>query len=545
MLFAGCRAPATPAAAAAARGKELTPNEYQNLTDEEKFRYKDVVIRIPYNWGGVMLPKDGGPWGSPFWKAIHGGDVGVMIGMYNQTLFELKHPRVKVEYVLFDMWTENFKSALAVALSSRRAPSYYIARDLPQTIEQGMYADLTDLMSKWDRFHEVPKASVREGTFNGRIYTLAANEMGSHIIRWRKDYFREAGIRDENGEPGPRSDWSFADFMAACKKLTDPRKGRFGYASQMGDYGAPGHLYNLAHAVDLYVPDPTGRKTWRFNDQDPDVLKSLEVTRKMIQEDKSVLTSVSMGWQEWHNEFDAGRAAMISGFSPHVAREALDQPDKFGPDKPYIETVAMAVLPHGPGGMTGMKQQTNPVGFDPTMTPLQLEAAFEWCKSWFYGDIFVNRIRAATQEAKAKGRGSSLYMELLTLPYKPTENLLDKPLSQVFPRNYLETYERIRAAPAPPLPREVGLREPPSSEWVRAMKAMYSEAATSRIDLKALIRKTAGLLNSTLLNYRDAGDSDRLRRYYAARSEFYRTNYPQFYESVWLRKLPLYYRIPQ
>jgi hypothetical protein len=251
-----------------------------------------------------------------------------------------------------------------------------------------------------------------------------------------------------------------------------------------------------------------------------------------------------MGWQEWHNEFDASRTAMISGFSPHVAREALDQPDKFGPDKPYKDVVGMAVLPHGPGGHSGMKQVTNPVGFDPTMTKEQLEAAFEWCQSWFYGDSFVNRIRAATAEAKAKGRGSSLYMELLTLPYKPTENLLDKPLSTVFPKNYLDVYEKIRDAPAPPLPREVGLREPPSREWIIAIKAMYSEAATSKSDLKAILRKTADRVNTSLLNYRDPEDSDRLRRFYAARSEFYKTNYPEFYRTVWLQKQPLYYRIP-
>lgn len=544
-ILPACNSTSTPVAAAAGRGRELTPLEYQNLSEAEKIRYKDVVIRIPFNWGGVQLPKDGGPWANPTERAIHGGDVGVMIGLYNQTLFELQHPRVKVEYILFDMWNENFKSALAVALSSGRAPSYYIARDLPQTIEQGMYADLTDLMKKWDRFSEVPKASVREGTFNGRIYTLAANEMGAHIIRFRKDFFEEAGIRNENGEPAPRSDWTFEDFMEICKKLTNPSKGRYGYACQMGDYGSPGHLYNLSHGVDLFVPDPTGKHTWKFNDEDPDVLESLKVTRKMIQEDKSVLTSVSMGWQEWHNEFEGSRAAMISGFSPHVAREVLEQPDKFGKDRPYSKVVDMAVLPLGPGGMTGMKQQTNPVGFDPTMTKEQLEAAFDWCKSWFYGDIFVNRIRAATQEARAKGRGSALYVELLTLPYKPTENLLDKPLSEVFPKSYLEAYDRIRKAPAPPLPREFGLREPPSAEWVRAMKAMYSEAATSKGDLRELLKRTSDLLNKNLLNYRDPQDSDRLRRFYAAKSDFYRQYYPGFYQSVWVQKLPLYYRIPQ
>src|SRR5207247_7488328 len=128
--------------------------------------------------------------------------------------------------------------------------------------------------------------------------------------------------------------------------------------------------------------------------------------------------------------------------------------------------------------------------------------AFEWCKSWCYGDVFANRMRTETAEARAKNRVSAVYAEVLALPYSPNENLLDKPLSAVFPADYLETYRRIRESHAPPLPREFGLREPPANEMSRAMKALYSEAITSNIDLNELIKKTAALINTNLLNFR-------------------------------------------
>lgn len=539
-LGAGCGQRLRPVDARAGDGGvELTATQYQMLKDPERIRYKNVVVRVPESWGGALLPFDPGPYRSAIDKAVHGGELTTLMGLYNQSLFELQHPRVKIEYVNFDMWSDNFRSALAVALAANRAPAYYIARDLPQTIEQGMYADLTPLMKKWDQFRLQPEGSIREGTVSGRIFTLAANELGATVLRYRKDWFREAGIFNERGEPGPRSDWTWEDFRQIAKKLTDPAKGRFGYAGQMDDF-----FFNQAHGLDLYVPDPTGRRTWVFNSQDPDLLRSLQAVRKMAREDKSVLTSVSMGWTQWHNEFDASHAAMIWSFAPHIPRESLASPEKFGKDKPYAETVGMAVLPHGPGGLSGLRPTTNPIGFDPTLSPEQLEAAFEWCKSYFYGDVFVNRMRSAIAEAKIKGQQSTLYAELLTLPYKPKENLLDRPLESVFPRDYLEVYTRIRQSHAPPLPREFGLREPPTNELTQATKAMYSEAITGNGDLKALIARTANLVNTNLLSFGGPADRERMRRYLEARTAFYRRYFPRFYESVWRKKLATIYRVP-
>lgn len=537
VLVAGCRRGANEDASTR---RELTPVQYQLLNDKDKQRYKDIVLRVPAQWGGALLPLDAAPYTSSVEKAIHSGQLETLMGLYNQSLFELEHPRVKIEYINFDMWTDNFRSALAVALSAGKAPAYYIARDLPQTIEQGMYADLTDLMKDWDQYEMQPEGSRRQGTVNGRIYTLAANELGAAVIRYRKDWFREAGIFNERGEPGPRSDWTWDDFRQIAKKLTDPKRTRSGFCYEMGDM-----LFNRAHNLDLYVPDPTGKRTWRFNDSDPDLLKSLQSARVLVNEDKSVATSVSTGWFEYHNEFDGGRAAMIVSFAPHIPRESLANPDKLGKGKPYAETVGMANLPRGPYGYDPLLPETNPIGFDPTLSKEQLKAAFEWCKSWFYGDIFVNRMRAAATDARVKGRKSVLYGELLALPYKPKENLLDQPMEKMFPPDYIACYKAIRAAHAPPLPREFGLREPPRNELTKATSALYSEAITSPgTDLKALIAKHAALFNTNLLNYGGPEDREKMRRYVSARSEFYKRYFPRYYEAAWREKLKTTYRSP-
>lgn len=519
--------------------KDLSPQEYQMLSDPEKVRYKNVIVRVPDTWGGVLLPFDPGPYASPVEKTVHGGDLNTLTGLYDQSLFELEHPRVKIEYINFDMWADTFQSALAVSLSAHRAPAFYVARNLPQTIEQGMYADITALLQNWDQARYQPQSTVHEGIVNGRNYVLGSNEVGALIVRYRKDWFRDAGIFNERGEPGPRSDWTWDDFRRIAKQLTDPNKGRYGFSGMMGDF-----LYNQSHGLDMYIPDPTGQHTWTFNDRDPDLLKSLQAAREMVNTDKSVLTSVSTGWFEWHHDFDAGHAAMVISLAQQPPKESIDQPYKFGKDKLFKDVVGMAVPPYGPTGINGMALWTNPIGFDPTLSKAQLQAAFDWLKSYFYGDVWANRMRSAAQAAKLAGRQNPIYAEMLVLPYKPSVNLLDKPLDQVFPRDYLDVYDVIRKTAGPPLPRMFGLREPAENGMTDKVKAMYSEAITSNVDLKALIAKYANLINSTVLDFKGPDDRERLRRYIDARTEFYRRYHPKYYETAWKQKLATYYEAP-
>jgi len=108
----------------------------------------------------------------------------------------------------------------------------------------------------------------------------------------------------------------------------------------------------------------------------------------------------------------------------------------------------------------------------------------------------------------------------------------------------MRVYDEIRHAPAPPLPREFGLQEPPSNDFNDATKAMYSEAITSEhVDLPALIKKTAAITNATMLHFRTPGDRGKLKRYFSALGEFYRRHFPAFYAKDWPQLYERYYRV--
>jgi len=235
---------------------------------------------------------------------------------------------------------------------------------------------------------------------------------------------------------------------------------------------------------------------------------------------------------------------MISSFSPHIPSDSLEHPDKMGPGKPFRDTVGMVEPPHGPSGLTDFHALTNNFGFDPTLNAEELQAAFDWTKSLFYGPIFVNNLRTEFQRDHALGKRSAAYATLLTTPYQPEEQISKEPLSRVFPPDYLRMYDQIRRAPSVPLPREFGLQEPPTQEIDNAVKAMYSEAIlSSNSDLKALVAKTARIVNTTMLDYRTPDDRTKLKQFFSALGQFYAQHFPEFYRKEWPGLYDRYYRV--
>ena len=59
---------------------------------------------------------------------------------------------------------------------------------------------------------------------------------------------------------------------------------------------------------------------------------------------------------------------------------------------------------------------------------------------------------------------------------------------------------------------------------------------------KAQLAKELGA--DSVLNYKTDDDRAKLRRYIAARTKFYQSYYPRYYENVWKRKLAATYKVP-
>ncbi len=115
---------------------------------------------------------------------------------------------------------------LTVALQGGLQPdiTYQYGTSMPQLATAPGIMDLTEKVQdpsfNWDDFAEGARAAA---TVDGKVLGLPAL-IDNLAITYNKDLFKQAGV-DE-----PTADWTWDDFRAAAKALTDPSKQQYGFA---------------------------------------------------------------------------------------------------------------------------------------------------------------------------------------------------------------------------------------------------------------------------------------------------------------------------
>jgi multiple sugar transport system substrate-binding protein len=115
---------------------------------------------------------------------------------------------------------------LTVALNAGEQPdiTYQYGTSMPQIATAPGVLDLTDKVKdpnfNWDDFSEGARQAA---TVNDQVFGIPAL-IDNLAIVYNKDLFQQAGV-DE-----PTADWTWDDFRAAAKALTDPSKQQYGFA---------------------------------------------------------------------------------------------------------------------------------------------------------------------------------------------------------------------------------------------------------------------------------------------------------------------------
>jgi multiple sugar transport system substrate-binding protein len=115
---------------------------------------------------------------------------------------------------------------LTVALNAGEQPdiTYQYGTSMPQIATAPGVLDLTDKVQdpnfNWDDFSEGARQAA---TVNDQVFAIPAL-IDNLAIVYNKDLFEQAGV-DE-----PTADWTWDDFRAAAKALTDPSKQQYGFA---------------------------------------------------------------------------------------------------------------------------------------------------------------------------------------------------------------------------------------------------------------------------------------------------------------------------
>ena len=170
-------------------------------------------------------PKPGEPVQITMWHGqndIAGRVLGELADEFNAT-----HKDIKVKATTGGVVADQMRQKITTGLASGDYPdiAYIFGSDLANLARSDKVLDLTDAVNApdfgWDDYY----APARDATMvDGRVRALPAL-IDDLAVVYNKTLFAEAGV----DEP-PASGWTWDDFIATSKQLTDSGKGTFGTA---------------------------------------------------------------------------------------------------------------------------------------------------------------------------------------------------------------------------------------------------------------------------------------------------------------------------
>ncbi|MFG1706649.1 ABC transporter substrate-binding protein [Nonomuraea sp. M3C6] len=217
--------------------------------------------------------------------------------------FTQAHPNVTIDVSSGASTTDDLLQKLSAGFASGVYPdiSYAFGSWASQLQESGKALDLTakvkDPAVKWEEFPAAARATV---TPNGQVIGFPAI-VDNLALLYNKSVF------DARKVPYPTDEWSWDDFRAAAKKLTDPAAKVYGTAySVSGTEDTTWHLWPLLWQRGGAILSPDQKKA-AFNSQQG--VDALEFLRAMTIDDKSVYLDQTDA--RYPALFEDGRIGMI------------------------------------------------------------------------------------------------------------------------------------------------------------------------------------------------------------------------------------------
>ncbi|MEU6478065.1 ABC transporter substrate-binding protein [Streptomyces sp. NPDC047017] len=216
-------------------------------------------------------------------------------------VFERGHPGIRVKLgggVLADAMLQKVTAALAAGTYPDIA--YVFGSDLASVARSPQIADLTDLVrsgpTPWSDYWAPARAAV---TVNGKVRAAPAL-LDSLAVVCNRKLFREAGL------PLPKAGWSWDDFRATARALTDTRRGRFGTGwPGVGDEDTVWRLWPMIWDLGGDVIAADGKRIG-FADSGA---RALEVVAGLAH-DRSVYVDPKPGTEQMYQVFLSGRMGM-------------------------------------------------------------------------------------------------------------------------------------------------------------------------------------------------------------------------------------------
>ena len=229
--------------------------------------------------------------------------------------FHATHPNITVKTEQGTP-SDQMATKMATVLSTSNFPdiAYLFGTDVPALARSAKAVDLTDAVGDtsfgWNDFYVGERETA---TVGGRVFGIPA-VAGNLGLVYNKTLFANAGV------PVPTSDWSWDDYRAAAKKLTDGGKKIFGTGYPIaGDEDTVWRFWPMVwQQGGKAISDD--EKSAPFDG--PEYAKALELLRAMALDDKSLYVDANS--DAIYELFARGKIGMVitGSFALETFRDA-------------------------------------------------------------------------------------------------------------------------------------------------------------------------------------------------------------------------------
>jgi multiple sugar transport system substrate-binding protein len=151
----------------------------------------------------------------------------------------------------------------------------------------------------WGDFYPAAREAV---TIDGKVRAIPAL-IDSLAVVYNKRLFRQAGI------PAPKAGWTWDDYRAIAKQLTNKGKGVFGTGwPGVGDEDTVWRLWPMIWDLGGDVLAPGGKQVG-YGGQSG--LRALTLVNQMATQDKSVYIDKTSGTEQMYRVFNSNRMGMV------------------------------------------------------------------------------------------------------------------------------------------------------------------------------------------------------------------------------------------
>jgi multiple sugar transport system substrate-binding protein len=264
--------------------------------------------------------KSSGPVTITLWHGqvqIAGKVIKGLVDDFNRT-----HPDVHVNAQL-GADADSLQAKMTAALAGGKYPDvvYIFGPNVANLARSPHALDLTPAVKtqawNWNDFYPPAREAV---TIDGKVRAIPSL-IDSMAVVYNKKLFAQAGI------PAPKAGWTWDDFRATAKKLTNASKGTFGTGwPGVGDEDTVWRLWPLVWNLGGDVLAPGGKQVGYGGEPG---LRSLTLLNQMAVQDKSVYIDKTSGSEKMYSVFNANRMGMVPT-GPWELPEIIDAKVDYG-----------------------------------------------------------------------------------------------------------------------------------------------------------------------------------------------------------------------